>query len=95
MPALCCGHILVCSLQCVTGYTPDVNCTHCYLTDICEANEPCQNGGNCTLTAGLPDQYQCDCHENITGYTGINCTGAETIASLIWLHVHACICLIL
>ena len=60
----------MCSL-CGNGYMVDSNnCTRCVLNDTCVANNPCQNGGTCTLLSS-PDNYTCNCTD--TGYTGVNC----------------------
>jgi len=37
-------------------------------TDVCEAMNPCQNGGTCVANG---TNYNCECDE---GYSGINCT---------------------
>ena len=50
------------------------NCTRCVLNDTCVANNPCQNGGTCTLFSS-PDNYTCNCTD--TGYTGVNCTSSQ------------------
>lgn len=38
------------------------------ITDVCLANEPCENGGICTTLPG--NKYTCDC---TLGFTGENC----------------------
>ena len=61
----------MCPLSCNAGYNVTNGCTGCELSDICVANNPCQNGGTCVLEKS-PDQYNCTC---ITDYSGENCTG--------------------
>ena len=62
----------VCNLTCPEGFTVDLGCTVCNLTDICLADNPCQNEGVCTLNSE-PDDYMCNCTK--TNYIGTNCTG--------------------
>ena len=61
-----------CDLKCGRGYSVDAETCECELWSICEANSPCQNGGNCSLLGGAPYQYHCEC---VNKYKGINCTG--------------------
>ena len=51
------------------GYGPNNDCNHCVVTDICLADNPCMNNGNCILNSA-PNDYTCDC---APGFTGINC----------------------
>ena len=67
-----CVSLSVCNLICPEGFTVDLDCSACNLTDICLADNPCQNGGVCTLNS-KPDDYVCNCTN--TNYIGTNCTG--------------------
>ena len=62
---------LACGLVCDDGYTLDATLCNCLLTDICLADNPCDNG-ECML-GSFPNQYTCNCTG--TNYTGINCSG--------------------
>ena len=46
------------------------NCS-CVKSHICLLNDPCENGGNCTIMEG-DSNYTCDCQDN---FSGENCTG--------------------
>ena len=64
--------VLACSLTCPAGYTVNSKCTGCDFTSICNADNPCMNGGQC-IQYSPPHNYNCDCTG--TGYQGTNCTG--------------------
>ena len=68
--------LLVCSLNCSEGFIIDDNCQACSLSNICLADNPCKNGGDCYLLDS-PNDYICDCTN--TSYYGANCTGTHTI----------------
>ena len=53
-------------MTCDPGYIANDNCTQCVLNDICTADNPCQNGGTCTLLSS-PDNYKCICIDTFTG----------------------------
>lgn len=66
---------IVCNITCPNGYSAiNGETCSCQLTDICEAEQPCQNGGTCILTDSFPNRtsYECNCG-NL--YTDANCTG--------------------
>ena len=74
-------YVLVCDISCKRGYSPNKEICKCELIDICEAENPCQNGGTCVLHV-IPEQYRCEC-QNEFGNT--NCTGIDkNIASPIF-----------
>ena len=58
--------------MCNPGYIANATCNECILNDICMADNPCQNGGTCTLLSS-PNNYTCNCTD--TEYDGMNCTG--------------------
>ena len=60
--------------MCPDGYGLSDDCSNCVLSDICVADNPCQYGGNCSLT-NPPDDYECSC---LTGTSGDECQG-ETV----------------
>ena len=70
---------IACSLLCEAGYEVNPNCSKCNLTNICEAEIPCQNNGICIL-GSQPDNYTCNCTN--TGYVGTNCTGMSAVFQL-------------
>ena len=51
-------------------YGPNDDCNGCVLNNICLADNPCMNNGNCTLNSA-PNDYTCDC---APGFTGTNST---------------------
>ena len=57
----------------------DNDCNNCVLSDICEADDPCDNGGTCILDA-KPDVYHCNC---AVYYNGTNCTGIQIYLCMI------------
>ena len=58
-----------CSICGDPGLAPNDDCSGCVVTDICLANNPCRNNGNCTLNGG-PNSYTCECPPE---FTGTNC----------------------
>ena len=60
-----------CSLDCPPGNTLLTNICTCQETHICLVNDPCENGGNCTIMEG-DSNYTCNCQDN---FSGENCTG--------------------
>ena len=60
----------VCILPCEVGYAADSGCLECELRDVCEAFNPCRNGGTCSNTR-IRSGYNCSCP---TSWRGTNCT---------------------
>ena len=60
-----------CSLKCPSGNILLTNNCTCQETHICLVNDPCINGGNCTIMEG-DSNYTCDCQDN---FSGENCSG--------------------
>ena len=67
---------IVCNYTCGPGEGANATCNGCDLTDICQRDIPCQNGGSCILLSP-PKNYTCNCSG--TGYMGANCTGKLSI----------------
>ena len=61
----------VCNNTCPVGYEASSSCDSCTLADICEAEQPCSNGGTCLLDYP-PADYYCECTDN---FNGTNCMG--------------------
>ena len=61
----------VCDYTCGPGEAVNATCNGCDLTDICQRDIPCQNGGSCILLSA-PNNYTCNCSG--TGYAGEHCS---------------------
>ena len=67
--------------SCGDGYFFNSTFCNCDLTDICLADNPCGNGGVCTLVSS-PDQYTCNC--TATYYMGTNCSLPTGVLCIIY-----------
>lgn len=63
------NYTCTCSICTDDGFEPNDDCSDCVITDICLANNPCMNGGTCTLN-NAPSDYTCMCPSD---FTGANC----------------------
>ena len=71
--------IIACNFTCPEGFEPFPTCDGCNLTDICLAEQPCQNGGVCALVSPAVSDYYCNCAAN---FNGTNCTGKLKLSIL-------------
>ena len=68
------------NISCLNGNTSEwSNVVYCVggCDDICEAANPCKNGGVCTINSSVPSNFACNCTG--TGYNGDTCEGIDTI----------------
>ena len=69
--------LIECTFTCpLRGYVLAEDSCTCNISNICLADNPCRNGGECLLTTP-PDQFQCDCEG--TGFTGEQCSNEGKI----------------
>ena len=70
--------------DCPDGYSMATSNCSCYPSHVCLIDNPCNNGGNCTIQDG-DSKYTCTCINNYDADT--NCTGILYIMYILYTHI--------